>query len=85
LYFCLYVFEGIFANCAVVGFRDMNREIWIYWQQCSCTSLTRACNKKFMIARKVWCCQSLEWYVHETRVVVGDQGPEPRLQLHCSH
>jgi hypothetical protein len=27
LYFCLYVFEGIFANCAVVGFRDMNREI----------------------------------------------------------
>jgi len=27
LYFCLYVFEGIFANCAVVGFHDMNWEM----------------------------------------------------------
>jgi hypothetical protein len=27
LYFCVYVFEGICANCAVVGFHDMNREM----------------------------------------------------------
>ena len=27
LYFCLYVFEGICANCAVIGVYGMNREI----------------------------------------------------------
>jgi len=27
LYFCLYAFESIFANCAVAGFNDMNWEM----------------------------------------------------------
>jgi hypothetical protein len=27
LYSCLYVFEGICANCTVVGFHDMNQEM----------------------------------------------------------
>jgi hypothetical protein len=27
LYFCLFVFEGICSNCAVVGFHDMNQKM----------------------------------------------------------
>ena len=29
LYFCLYALESIFASCAMVGFHDMNGEMWI--------------------------------------------------------